>query len=119
MVIAPPPFLYLGTLGIGFVLDAVIGTGSVPSAIALPIGTASIIAGAGLLASFRQPFQRARTPIDPYTSSRAIVTDGPYRLARNPAYLGMALIMPGSRSSPTRPGRSSRCQSCSRSSTAA
>ena len=94
-VIAPPPLIYLGTLGIGFGLDAAIGTGSVPSTVALPVGTASIIAGAGLLASFRQAFQRARTPIDPYAPSQAIVTDGPFRMTRNPAYLGMALTYAG------------------------
>jgi protein-S-isoprenylcysteine O-methyltransferase Ste14 len=94
-VIAPPPLIYLSALGIGFGLDAVIGTGSLPSTVAVPIGTSSIIAGAGLLGSFVQAFQRARTPIDPYTSSEAIVTDGPYRLTRNPAYLGMALTYAG------------------------
>ena len=94
-VIAPPPLIYLGALGIGFGLDAVIGRGSLPSTIAVPIGAASMIAGAGLLGSFVQAFQRARTPIDPYTPSEAIVTDGPYRLTRNPAYLGMALTYAG------------------------
>lgn len=94
-VIAPPPLIYLGSLGIGFGLDAVIGTGSLPSRVALPVGAASIIAGVGLLGSFLSSFQRARTPVDPYSPSRAIVTDGPYRLTRNPAYLGMALTYAG------------------------
>jgi protein-S-isoprenylcysteine O-methyltransferase Ste14 len=94
-VIAPPPLIYLGALGIGFGLDAVIGTGSLPPTVAVPIGAASIVAGAGLLGSFLRAFQRARTPVDPYTPSEAIVTDGPYRLTRNPAYLGMALTYAG------------------------
>ena len=94
-VIAPPPLIYLGAFGIGFGLDAIIGTGSLPSAVALPVGAASIIAGAGLLGSFLQAFRRAETPVDPYTPSEAIVTDGPYRLTRNPAYLGMALTYAG------------------------
>jgi protein-S-isoprenylcysteine O-methyltransferase Ste14 len=94
-VIAPPPLIYLGALGIGFALDAAMGTGSLPSTVTAPIGGASIIAGVGLLRSFVQAFQRARTPIDPYTPSEAIVTDGPYRLTRNPAYLGMALTYAG------------------------
>jgi protein-S-isoprenylcysteine O-methyltransferase Ste14 len=94
-VIAPPPLIYLGALGIGVGLDAVIGTGSLPSTIALPIGAASIVAGAGLLGSFLRAFQRARTPVDPYTPSETIVTDGPYQLTRNPAYLGMALTYAG------------------------
>ncbi len=94
-VIAPPPLIYLGALGVGFALDAVIGSGSLPSSIAVPAGAASIVGGAGLLGSFVRAFQRARTPIDPYTPSEAIVTDGPYRLTRNPAYLGMALTYAG------------------------
>ena len=40
-------------------------------------------------------FGGARTPVDPYSPSEAIVTDGPYRLARNPGYLGMALTYAG------------------------
>jgi protein-S-isoprenylcysteine O-methyltransferase Ste14 len=94
-VIAPPPLIYLGALGLGFGLDVAIGRGSLPSRVAAPIGAASIIAGVGLLGSFLSAFRRARTPVDPYTPSEAIVTDGPYRLTRNPAYLGMALTYAG------------------------
>lgn len=94
-VIAPPPLIYLGALGIGFGLDAAIEAGSLPSTVALPIGAASIIAGSGLLGSFVRAFGSARTPLDPYTPSEALVTDGPYRLTRNPGYLGMALTFAG------------------------
>jgi protein-S-isoprenylcysteine O-methyltransferase Ste14 len=94
-VIAPPPVIYLGALAIGLGLDAVIGTGSLPSIVGVPIGAASIITGAGLLRSFLRAFQRARTPVDPYMPSEAIVIDGPFRLTRNPAYLGMALTYAG------------------------
>jgi protein-S-isoprenylcysteine O-methyltransferase Ste14 len=94
-VIAPPPLIYLGALGIGFGLDAAIGTGSLPPTVAVPVGVASILTGAGLTGSFVRAFRRARTPLDPYTPSEAIVTDGPYRLTRNPGYLGMALVCAG------------------------
>lgn len=94
-VIAPPPLIILVTLGIGFSLEAVIGTSSLPSSVALPVGSALTIAGVGLLGSFVSAFQRARTPMDPYAPSQALVTDGPYRLTRNPAYLGMALTYAG------------------------
>jgi protein-S-isoprenylcysteine O-methyltransferase Ste14 len=94
-VIAPPPLIFLSALGIGFGLDAVMGTGSLPSAVALPAGAASIIAGLGLMGSFVQAFGRAGTPFDPYTPSQALVTEGPYRLSRNPGYLGMALTYAG------------------------
>lgn len=94
-VIAPPPLIYLSALGIGFGLDALIGGATMPSTVARPVGAALIVAGAGLLGTFARAFDRARTPIDPYTPSEVIVTDGPYRLTRNPAYLGMALAYAG------------------------
>lgn len=94
-VIAPPPLIYLGALGIGFALDAAIGTGSLPTTVAVPLGVVPILTGAGLMGSFVRAFRRARTPVDPYTPSKAIVTDGPYRLTRNPGYLGMALVYAG------------------------
>lgn len=34
-------------------------------------------------------FRRAGTTIDPYGESRRLVTRGPYRLTRNPMYLGL------------------------------
>lgn len=94
-VIAPPPLLYLGALGIGFGLDALSGGATLPPTIARPVGAALMVAGGGLLGAFARAFDRARTPIDPYTPSETIVTDGPYRLTRNPAYLGMALAYAG------------------------
>lgn len=94
-VIAPPPLIYLGALGVGFGLDAVIGRRSLPSPVTRPGGIALIIAGSGLLGSFARAFRGAQTPIDPYRPSTAMVTTGPYRLTRNPAYLGMALASAG------------------------
>jgi protein-S-isoprenylcysteine O-methyltransferase Ste14 len=94
-VIAPPPLIYLGGLGVGFALNAVVGGAPLPSRVARLAGVGLIVAGAGLMGTFVQAFGRARTPMDPYSPSQAIVTDGPYRLTRNPAYLGMALAYAG------------------------
>lgn len=47
------------------------------------------------MGSFVQAFERARTPINPSAPSQALVTDGPYRLTRNPGYLGMAVLYAG------------------------
>jgi protein-S-isoprenylcysteine O-methyltransferase Ste14 len=94
-VVAPPPLVYLGALGIGFGLDRLIERGSMPTAVAATIGTVSVVAGAGFLGSFLRAFRQAGTPVDPYTPSVAVVTDGPYHLSRNPAYLGMALVDAG------------------------
>jgi protein-S-isoprenylcysteine O-methyltransferase Ste14 len=94
-VIAPPPLIYLGGLGAGFALNAVVGGASLSSRVARPVGAGLIVAGAGLMGTFVRAFGRARTPVDPYSPSEAIVTDGPYRLTRNPGYLGMALTYAG------------------------
>jgi protein-S-isoprenylcysteine O-methyltransferase Ste14 len=41
-------------------------------------------------------FVRRGTPIRPFTESSALVREGPYRLSRNPIYLGLALLLASS-----------------------
>lgn len=94
-VIAPPPLIFLSALGTGFWLSRRIGRGSVPLQARLPAGAAGLVTGAALMRSFVQAFAHAETPLDPYKPTAAIVTDGPYRLTRNPAYLGMTLAYTG------------------------
>jgi len=53
------------------------------------------VAGLALLASFNTSFQRRGTAVEPWKPTTAIVTTGPYRITRNPAYLGMALLYIG------------------------
>jgi protein-S-isoprenylcysteine O-methyltransferase Ste14 len=40
-------------------------------------------------------FRRAGTSPDPHEPTTALALDGPYRLTRNPMYLGMALVQGG------------------------
>ena len=94
-VIAPPPLIYLAALGAGFLLDALLPSASLSNTVSVPLGIALIAAGVALQSSFVVAFIRAGTNIDPGKPTKTIVTSGPYRLTRNPGYLGMALIVAG------------------------
>jgi protein-S-isoprenylcysteine O-methyltransferase Ste14 len=94
-VIAPPPLIYLAGLAVGFVLEALLPGASVPGVIRWVLGGALAVAGVALLASFETAFSRRGTAANPWKPTTAIVTTGPYRLTRNPAYLGMTLIYVG------------------------
>jgi protein-S-isoprenylcysteine O-methyltransferase Ste14 len=94
-VIAPPPFVFLAGLAVGFGLEALLPGSSVPDALAWILGGVLLLAGLALLFSFERTFTQKKTPANPWRPTTAIATDGPYRLTRNPAYVGMALVYLG------------------------
>jgi protein-S-isoprenylcysteine O-methyltransferase Ste14 len=94
-VLAPPPLIYLAGLVIGFAVQAALPRTSVAAAVRWPVGIVLIVIGGGLARAFFTAFARADTPVSPYGTPRALVTDGPYRISRNPGYLGMALAFAG------------------------
>jgi protein-S-isoprenylcysteine O-methyltransferase Ste14 len=94
-VIAPPPLIYLGGLAVGFGLEALLPGSTVPDSVRWIGGGALVVAGLALLASFNALFVRKGTAVEPWKPTTAIVTDGPYRFTRNPAYLGMASLYVG------------------------
>jgi len=94
-VIATPPLIYIVGLAIGFGLEALLPSASLPGALAWSLGSGLLIAGLALAASFFNAFRGARTPVDVRKPTTAIVTTGPYRLSRNPGYLSLALIYVG------------------------
>jgi protein-S-isoprenylcysteine O-methyltransferase Ste14 len=93
-VIAPPPVIYLGFLGLGFALEGLLPGAELPGW-AQWLGAVVIVAGVALMISFELAFKRAGTDANPYRPSSALATDGPYRFSRNPGYLGMAITYTG------------------------
>jgi protein-S-isoprenylcysteine O-methyltransferase Ste14 len=94
-VIAPPPLIFLAGLAAGFGLEALLPGSSVPDALGWILGGVLLIAGLALLFSFERTFTQKKTPANPWRPTTAIATDGPYRITRNPAYVGMALVYLG------------------------
>ena len=94
-VMAPPPLIYLGGLAVGFGLEALLPSVDLRTAQRAILGPFLLVAGGALMFTFVSAFRRARTPVDPYSATTAIVTSGPYRFTRNPGYLGMALLYTG------------------------
>jgi protein-S-isoprenylcysteine O-methyltransferase Ste14 len=94
-VVAPPPLIYLTGLALGFGLELLLPGSSVPDAVQWIGGGLLAALGLVLLASFNTAFTRKGTAVEPWKPTTAIVTTGPYRVTRNPAYLGMTLLYIG------------------------
>ncbi|MGO9546816.1 MAG: methyltransferase family protein [Rhodomicrobium sp.] len=58
-------------------------------------GLLPIAAGIGLNLAADRQFKRCQTTVKPLQRSSTLVTDGVFRISRNPMYLGMVLILCG------------------------
>jgi protein-S-isoprenylcysteine O-methyltransferase Ste14 len=88
----PPPLIFVAGFLAGVAVEVVIPIAALSLALAL---TAALIGAAIWLALdgwAMLRFQRARTSIVPMRPTTALVTSGPYRVSRNPMYLGMAVL---------------------------
>ena len=94
-VVAPPPLIFLAGLALGFGLEALLPSATIPGALRWPLGVLFVLVGGASSLTFLRAFARAHTAVEPWKPTTAIVTTGPYRVTRNPAYLGMALVYAG------------------------
>ena len=90
-VVAPPPFIYAGSLVLGLLANRRLRVGLLPRPLARTLGPLLIIFGFLVgLSGFRE-VRRAGSSADPYKPVTAIATGGSYRFTRNPMYLGFTL----------------------------
>ena len=92
-VLAPPPLIFAGALAAGLALGNVgivrkrscdIIAGSASGLLGATLGLATVIA-----------LRRAGTHLRPDRPTTTLVTSGPFRYTRNPAYVGATLIYIG------------------------
>jgi protein-S-isoprenylcysteine O-methyltransferase Ste14 len=90
-----PPLVYLAGIVIGFVVNIWIPIKVVPNSIAWILGGILIICGAVLPGSALFQFKEKGTTVRPDRAASTLVTAGPYRVTRNPMYLGLAIVYLG------------------------
>lgn len=94
-VIARPPLIYLGSLGLGFGLDYLWPAPVLPNPVQYVVGASLIALGVIILAIAVRQFRKAGTNVQTWKPTTALVTDGLYRLSRNPIYIALSLIYAG------------------------
>ena len=91
----PPPILALGLLLFCGSLMAVIPLSPIPIPAGHGIGLLLLILGFVAGYSGFSAFRKAGTPVRPGDKPTQLVTSGPYRITRNPMYLGLELVLFG------------------------
>jgi protein-S-isoprenylcysteine O-methyltransferase Ste14 len=94
-VVAPPPLIYLGVLVFSLLLNRRFPIAFLPRGIARGLGWSLLSAGVLLVGWFERTLRHAGTPANPYKPVSNVVTEGPFRYTRNPAYLSMSMIYTG------------------------
>ena len=91
----PPPFVFLGAL---VVMGALYQLAPGPELVPAPwnqVGWVPFGLAVALAFHIKFRFDRLGTPIRPFETSTALVTDGPFAVSRNPIYLGMVVGLAG------------------------
>ena len=94
-VVAPPPLIYAGALAIGLFVHRFIPVKFFPGAGARLLGRVCMGISGMLALSALLEMRRAGTHVDPRQPATALVTQGPFRLTRNPLYLSLTLLYTG------------------------
>lgn len=90
-----PPLIYGAAVGLALALEGVWSPGRVFGPTWVGIGLAAMAAGAALDLAAMLTMSRRRANIYPHRAATVLVTSGPFKLSRNPIYLGNALMLAG------------------------
>jgi len=90
-----PPLIYLAGLVIGFLANIWMPIKVVPNFLAWTVGSLFIFCGAVLMGSAVLNFRNVGTTVRPDRAASTLVIVGPYKITRNPMYLGLAFVYLG------------------------
>ncbi len=91
----PPVLHFLSFLVVGILLDRLRPAPFLPTAVARLLGAGIMSLAFATLAWAGLHLRRANTTHDHHVHSTAMVSEGPFRISRNPIYLGLLGLMIG------------------------
>ena len=91
----PPPVLVVALLVMAGVLAKFLPIPRIPIPMHLAFGVLFMVLGIGLGGTGIVTFKMFGTPVRPGAEPTHFVTSGPYRITRNPMYLGLLLFLIG------------------------
>lgn len=94
----PPPFVYIGFLLTGLVIDRVTAQSPnfIPAEnIIMIVAAIATVLGIGFMIAGNHRFRTLGNNVEPWKHANQIVTSGIYKHTRNPMYLGMSLLYLG------------------------
>lgn len=94
-VIVLPPALYAGAFVLGLILEFFWRTTVLGAALRVGFGGALFVIGSVIMLYGVAAFRSAGTNVEVYRPATSLVVMGPYRLSRNPIYVGMTMAYMG------------------------
>lgn len=91
----PPPVLFLASILLGVCIQRLTPFGLIGGGLGGTLGLLLVVAGLSLVVLAVRELFKARTTVRPDRGATALITNGPFRISRNPIYLSFALLQVG------------------------